>query len=280
CKDLPGAWSESLVAHESMLVPVPDSISDKLAAIFEPLSVGLHAVLRQPPEKGEHVLVIGGGMIAYTVIAAIRLLGIDCQITQLSMLEYQKEMGLTLGVDQGITNRKKLTEAVLQNPETTKHKPTIGKEEFLGGFDTVYDCIGSEVSLDDALRMTRGRGKVTLVGCAGELKKLDWTFVWANELNVLGTHAYSKKETWQGKEISTMELLLQLIQEKYIHRIKNCFEFNRKKQHSCGCYSVHTITHNTHTNVNNYLQISQMTISLFNKHFIKNINFCIKMITV
>lgn len=214
CKDLPGAWSESLVAHESMLVPVPDSISDKLAAIFEPLSVGLHAVLRQPPEKGEHVLVIGGGMIAYTVIAAIRLLGIDCQITQLSMLEYQKEMGLTLGVDQGITNRKKLTEAVLQNPETTKHKPTIGKEVFLGGFDAVYDCIGSEDSLDDALRVTRGRGKVTLVGCAGELKKLDWTFVWANELNVLGTHAYSKKETWQGKEISTMELLLQLIQEK------------------------------------------------------------------
>src|SRR5699024_12803270 len=78
-------------------------------------------------------------------------------------------LGLTLGVDQGITNRNKLTEAVLQNPETTKHKPTIGKEVFLGGFDAVYDCIGSEDSLDDALRVTRGRGKVTLVGCAGEL---------------------------------------------------------------------------------------------------------------
>src|SRR5699024_12036005 len=97
-------------------------------------------------------------MISFTVISAIRRLHVDWQITQLRMLEYQKGMGLTLGVDQGITNRKKLTEAVLQNPETTKHKPTIGKEVFLGGFDTVYDCIGSEVSLDDALRMTRGRG--------------------------------------------------------------------------------------------------------------------------
>ncbi|HLQ96801.1 MAG TPA: alcohol dehydrogenase catalytic domain-containing protein [Pseudogracilibacillus sp.] len=213
CKDLPGAWGESLVAHESMLIPLPDTISDKVAAIFEPLSVGLHAVLRQPPEKGEHVLIIGGGMIAYTVIAAIRLLGIDCHITQLSMLDYQKEMGLTLGVDQSITDRKKLEEAVLRNPETTKHKPTIGKDVFLGGFDAVYDCIGSETSLDDSLRMARGRGKVTLVGCAGEMKKLDWTFVWSNELNVLGTHAYSKNETWQGKDISTQELLLQLIEQ-------------------------------------------------------------------
>src|SRR5699024_12651492 len=54
----------------------------------------------------------------------------------------------------------------------------------------------------------------TLVECSGELKILDWTFVWSNELNVLGTHAYSKKATLQRKEISTMELLLQLIQEK------------------------------------------------------------------
>lgn len=213
CSELPGTWSEAFVAHKSMLVPIPDTISDKVAALFEPLSVGLHAVLRQVPKDGENVLVIGGGMIAYTVIAAIRLLGINCTITHLSLLEYQKKAGLELGVDNGVTSTKELEKTMLQLPQTTHHKPLVGEQVYVGGFDAVYDCIGSEESLKTSLGMARERGKVTLVGCAGEIKNLDWTFIWANELSVLGTHAYSKKEVWQGEEISTQKLLIRLLLE-------------------------------------------------------------------
>lgn len=213
CKDFPGGWGESLIIHESMAIPLSDKISDKVAAMSEPLSVGLHAVLRQLPKSGEHVLVIGGGMIAYAVIAAIRLLEIECHITHLSLQPYQKEMGIKMGVNEGLMNREELELAVLSMSETSKHKPVIGREVFSGGFDSIYDCIGSKESLDDSLRMARERGKVTLVGCAGEIKKLDWSFVWANELSVLGTHAYSKMENWQGEIISTQELLLDLIQQ-------------------------------------------------------------------
>lgn len=210
-KDLPGSWSESMVAHESMVIPVPRVINDKLAVMTEPLSVGLHAVLRQPPTEGEHVLIIGGGMIAYTVIAAIRLLGIDCHITHLSLLDYQKQIGLKLGVNHAVTNREDLKGFMLRLLETSKHKPVIGKDVYRGGFDSVYDCIGSQKSLDDSLRMSRGRGKVTLVGCAAEIKKLDWTFIWANELSVLGSHGYSTQEAWQGRILSTQALLFELL---------------------------------------------------------------------
>ena len=50
-KDLPGGWGESLVVHESMALAVPESVSDKAAVLPEPLSVGLHAVLGQPPNQ-------------------------------------------------------------------------------------------------------------------------------------------------------------------------------------------------------------------------------------
>lgn len=212
--DLAGGWSESIVVHESMVIPLPSYINDKVAAITEPLTVGLHAVLRQLPEEGEHVLVIGGGMIAYAVIAAIRLLGIQCHITHLSLLPYQKEVGLTLGVDNGVTSRKEVEEFVLSLSETSKHKPAIGREVYRGGFDSVYDCIGSQTSLEDALRLSRGRGKITLVGCAGAIKQLDWTFIWSNELSVLGAHGYSKKEIWEGEEMSTQTLLFELIKQQ------------------------------------------------------------------
>lgn len=212
--DFPGAWSESMVVHEAMVIPIPAYVSDKVAAITEPLMVGLHAVLRQPPKEGEDVLIIGGGMIAYSVIAAIRLLGIDCHITQLSLLAYQKEAGLALGVNEGVTSREALLDVMLDLSETKKHKPVIGKDVYRGGFDSVYDCIGSESSLDDALRMSKAQGKVTLVGCAGAIKQLDWTFIWSNELSVLGAHGYTKKEPWQGRELSTQELLFELIEKQ------------------------------------------------------------------
>src|SRR5699024_6770316 len=161
CKELPGTWGEAFVAHQSMMSLISDDITDKVAAMFEPLSVGLHAVLRQPPKDGEHVLIIGGGMIAYTVIAAIRMLGIDCEITQLSLLDYQKKHGETLGVNHGVTNKKDLEQIMLAIPDTSSYKPIIGDKVFLGGFHAVYDCIGSEESIQDSLNMACERGKVT-----------------------------------------------------------------------------------------------------------------------
>lgn len=212
-KELPGSWGESLVIHKSMAVPIPDSISDKVAAMLEPLSVGMHAVLRQPPKRDENVLVIGGGIIAYSIIAAIQLLNIDCNITHVSLMEYQKQMGLTLGANEALMSRKELEQSIVNLPETKSYKPLVGRNVYTGGFDAVYDCIGNGESLDDALRMVRARGKVTLVGCAAEIKRLDLSFVWANELSVLGTHAYSKKEVWEGKVLSTHELLLERIEQ-------------------------------------------------------------------
>lgn len=212
-KDLPGGWAESVVIHESMAIPLKDTISNKVAAMIEPLSVGLHAVLRHPPKKDENVLVIGGGMIAYAVIAALHLLNIDCHITQLSLLPYQKEFGLKLGVDNGLTSNGDLINSLLELPETIRHRPIIGKDVYTGGYDVIYDCIGSRQSIDDSLRMAKERGNVVLAGGAGEIKKIDWTFVWTNELSIIGTHAYSKRESFQGKTISTQQLLLNLIEQ-------------------------------------------------------------------
>lgn len=212
--DLVGGWAESLVLHESMAIPLDDGVSDKVASLIEPLSVGLHAVLRKLPQAGDRILVIGVGMIAYSVIAALRLLDIDCHMTQISLHEYQRDMGIKLGVDEGVMSRDQLRDSFLQLPFTSEHKPIMGREVYLGGYDFVYDCIGSGESIDDSLRMTKESGNVILVGGAGEIKKTDWTFVWTNELSVIGTHAYSKKEVWQGETISTQELLLDLVAKK------------------------------------------------------------------
>ena len=51
-KDAPGGFAEYLPAHESMLFPIPDSISDEAAVIADPFAVSLHSVTRNPPPAG------------------------------------------------------------------------------------------------------------------------------------------------------------------------------------------------------------------------------------
>jgi threonine dehydrogenase-like Zn-dependent dehydrogenase len=54
---------------------VPDSVDTRIAALAEPLSVGLHHARYGRPEKGEVLLVIGCGAIGLAVIAGLRLMG-------------------------------------------------------------------------------------------------------------------------------------------------------------------------------------------------------------
>ncbi|EGL82946.1 Alcohol dehydrogenase GroES domain protein [Caldalkalibacillus thermarum TA2.A1] len=210
CRDLPGAWAEAFVAHESMAIPVPEQLSDRLAVLIEPLSVGLHAVLRHPPQAGERVLVIGGGMMAFAVVAALRLLDIPCHVTHYCRRTFQKEMSLKLGTDKVVQNKKELEEDLLTIPSTGKYQPLIGPSVYTGGYDVVYDCVGTRQTLHDAIHVTRDRGQIVLVGAAGTVPALDWTFVWAKELSIHGSLGYGK-EKWQGEELSTHELLIRLL---------------------------------------------------------------------
>ncbi|HEY8449869.1 MAG TPA: zinc-binding dehydrogenase, partial [Bacillota bacterium] len=88
----------------------------------------------------------------------------------------------------------------------------LGRPVLRGGFDLVYDCVGSQRTLDDALRLTREGGTVVVVGGAGEVGTIDWTFVWMRELNVLGAAGYGL-ETWQGRNVHTFQLVLEGLAE-------------------------------------------------------------------
>lgn len=214
CRDLPGAWSERFVAHESMIIPVPEQVADRLAVMIEPLSVGIHAVLRKNIPPNSSVLVIGGGMIAYAVIAALRMLHPSSHITHYSLLPYQRDMALQLGATQAFIRQEELLSDLETRLGAKKHHPALGRDVYLGGYDAVYDCIGSNQSLADALHYTRERGNITVVGTAGHMHDLDWTFVWAKELDIQGSVGYGR-ESWEGETLSTHDLTLRMIMKEH-----------------------------------------------------------------
>lgn len=210
CHDLPGGWSEDMIVHRSQVYPVPAEIPDDVAILVEPLSIGMHAVLRHPPEKGAHVLIMGGGTVGMAVLAALRLLDLECHVTMLAKYPFQAEMATKLGAD-AIQHRAGT--AAVEITKAKAYKPIKGKPVYAGGFDWVYDCVGSRRSVDESMRVAGPDAKVMLVGCAGEVSRLDLSFVWAKELHITGSYGYSTEGTIEGQP-HTFELVLRLLTER------------------------------------------------------------------
>lgn len=210
-RDLPGGIGTELVAHVSQLHPVPERVSDKAAVLVEPLSVSVHAVLKNPPASGERVLVIGGGPMAFATLWALRALGHDNEVTLLTAAPGQTELAHAMGASHVMRTAPALEEAeqVARSTGGRVYRPVVGPPVITGGYELTFDCVGSAESVGDSLRYTRPLGRVVLIGAAGRIA-VDWTSVWRNELTVAGSYTYGL-EHGRGEGRHTFDLVLRLL---------------------------------------------------------------------
>ena len=145
-------------------------------------------------------------------IAALRAVDSPVRIVALAKHPHQQELAKTLGADEILAAGRGQYDALCQCTGATMHQTEIGRPTVLGGFDLVFDCVGSPRSLDDALRFTRARGRTILVGMPAIPKTVDWTTIWFKELSVMGVYAYGM-EDFHGERIKTFELALRFLRE-------------------------------------------------------------------
>jgi threonine dehydrogenase-like Zn-dependent dehydrogenase len=198
CADLPGGWSDGMVAHTSQLHPVPDQLSDEVAVLLEPFSVALHAVLAGPPAAGERVLVIGGGTLGLCTVAALRLVAPRAEVILAARHDAQRGMGERLGAAMATGGRDAAVKAAIQHAGARAHRSILGQTVLSGGFAQAYDAVGSRRSLADAMRVAEPGGRLVLVGGPGEVGGLDWTLAWSRELRIEGTYVYGAEPSLPG----------------------------------------------------------------------------------
>jgi threonine dehydrogenase-like Zn-dependent dehydrogenase len=206
CRDLPGGWSEEMVAHESQLHLVPEGMPDDAAVLVEPLAVALHAVLLSPPPAGSRVLVLGAGTIGLCTIAALRAVEPGCRVVALARHAFQRDAARQVGAEPVGPGEGAGDAAVAAGAR--RYRPVWGPAVYAGGFDRVYDCAGTERSMDDSLRVGGPGAHVVLVGCTAGAR-LDLSFVWARELRVLGSYGYGPEPAAGGRH--TFALALDLL---------------------------------------------------------------------
>jgi L-iditol 2-dehydrogenase len=184
------------VVHASQCFPVPQSLTADEAVLVEPLAVGLHAAMLAPPKAGDNVLVIGGGMIAFAVLAALTWTGSGAHVVHSFWEAFQAPLSARFGA-----NVQALRETPVRLAERVggrAYRPRLGPLVFTGSYDVVFDCVGSPASMDAALRLARPQGRVVLVGSASTLPGVDWAFVWRRELTVVGSMGYGPEPALGG----------------------------------------------------------------------------------
>ena len=209
CHDTGGGWTQrTLVAHPTQLHRVPEDLPDEVAVAIEPLACAVHAALKASPEPEDTTLVIGAGNIGLFTVAALRRLTDAGRIICVAKHERQREEALRLGADEVVHPRGTYSDLpAMLGAET--HRPELGKRVVMGGAEKVLECVGSPGTMEDALRLTKPGGEVSLVGMPGAKSSLDLTALWYKEVTFSGAYAYGVEEH-KGEKTSSFDLAIDL----------------------------------------------------------------------
>ena len=206
-----GGFGEGFVTPASTLVPVPDDVPDEAAIFAEPAAVALHAASRRLPQPGERVLVLGCGPIGFLLVQALRTFQPECHLTALAQFDWQADLATSLGADDAILTRQEVYAAVAQRTGAKLYRGRGGNRMLMGGFDLVFDVVGTGATLTDALRWTRAGGAVVLVGALLHRLRVDLTPVWYQEVTLIGAVGHGQS-VWQGETRPDFELALRWMQ--------------------------------------------------------------------
>jgi threonine dehydrogenase-like Zn-dependent dehydrogenase len=198
CEDTGGGWSTGLVAHESQLHRVPEDMPDEAAVMVEPAACALHAARLTIHDT---VAVIGAGTLGLCAIAALK----DRTVLAAARYPHQQKLARELGarvVDD-------LDRAVRRHTGSLQASGQI-----TGGVGAVFDCVGSDASLEQALRIVAPGGMVVLVGMAGRTT-VDLTPLWHREIDLKGSYAYSDQDFRAAFDLVSEHSLKRLVTTSY-----------------------------------------------------------------
>lgn len=170
-----GAFAEFMVAPARGLYRLPDAVSDRQAALVDPLATALHAVRRSSLKPGDRVLILGGGPIG--------LLTLQCALVAGARAVYVSELSATR---RDLAQRLGAT-AVFDPRETNLY---VALDELTEGRgpDIVFECAGVPTTLQDAMTLVRKGGQIMTVGICEEPVAADFMTTVLNELEIRGAY--------------------------------------------------------------------------------------------
>ncbi len=212
CASTGGGWGTHLVAHQSQLHPVDNSMSDEAAVMVEPTATGVHAALRGRIATGDTVAILGAGTMGLCALAAVDAFTEAGTAIIGAKYPVQKDLAAELGA----------TSVVAPNEMKRAVRRAVGcrmvGDDLAGGADVTIDAVGSAESLAEAISLTRPRGRVVLLGMPG-VAKVDLTGLWHREIELAGSYTYGTEQLDDGSTRSSFDMAFDLVRSARLERL-------------------------------------------------------------
>ena len=103
--DLPGGFAEYVKVYPQMLIPIPEGVDSRNAALAETFASALHAINCTGDKKGS-ALVMGGGPIGLCAVRILKILGYG-PIVLFEPVKAKRDIALLYGADHIFDPREK-----------------------------------------------------------------------------------------------------------------------------------------------------------------------------
>ncbi len=169
-----GGYAERMLLSAPLLLPIPNGLDLKQAALTEPLAVGLHAVNKSNIAPSETALVLGCGPIGIAIIAALRARGVETIVAS-DFSPKRRELASVMGAHRTL-------DAAQGSPFDTV-KPVV-----------VFEAVGVPGIIDDVLLRARPGTRLVVAGVCMQPDTVHPFFAIAKEINVQFVLAYTPDE--------------------------------------------------------------------------------------
>lgn len=179
-----GGYAELMVLNELLGMKVPSGLPAELAAMTEPLAVGVHAVAKSRIAGGDAAIVLGLGPVGLACIAELRMRGIG-PIVAADFSPKRRKLAEQLGAD------------VVVDPRET---PAIEAWRKIDGVRplVIFEAVGVPGMIEQAMRMAPKDTRILVVGVCMQEDRIHPMLGISRELNIQFVLAYEPAEFAQA----------------------------------------------------------------------------------
>ncbi|NMO02751.1 zinc-binding dehydrogenase [Gordonia sp. TBRC 11910] len=195
--DIPGGYAQYMLLSEDLMFPVPDNLSDEVAALAEPMTVALHAVNRGNVGADDVPLVIGCGPVGLAVIAVLKMRGYG-PIVAADLSPTRRALATTLGADIVVDPRVTSPYDAWREAARTDDPARLAPPNLMipGDFrpQVIFECVGVPDLMAQVFAGAIGSAKVVVAGVCMQPDTFHPTVASIKEIDLVYAFAFSPEE--------------------------------------------------------------------------------------
>ena len=194
-----GGFSEYILVPDAKrnhsLYDVPDVISDRLACLIEPFTVGCRAARRGEPKQGESAVVFGCGTIGLAAAVALKHFGMD-KVMICDLSDFRLNVAQKLGFAVCNTEKEDFIKKAM-----TYFDAVPSPSGFVPNIDCWIDAAGAESILDLYMKYGKIISRFVAVAVNNKPRQIDLLHMTFAQKSIIGSGGYFPEDV---KDVMTI----------------------------------------------------------------------------